>query len=152
MLFFHVSFGCFTIVHLNDNPCSHINVIIANNRDEVIFRPTDDAAYWPNDLSYIYGGRDAVRNYSSWLISNNMFARPFQKVLFGGKMFSDILEHYNSIFNDHIEETIDSQQINVLINDLMHEILQNRTFLYGNSRDRNLQEQFLTVDQVKLNE
>ncbi len=61
-LFFHSSFGCFTVVYLNDDPCSSIKVIVANNRDENIFRPTDDASYWPNDLSYIYGGRDTVRN------------------------------------------------------------------------------------------
>ncbi|CAF2957986.1 unnamed protein product [Rotaria sp. Silwood2] len=209
MIVCHLSYGCFTIVHLNNDPCSPIRVIIANNRDEVIFRPTNDAAYWPNDLSYIYGGHDTVRNYSTWLsmntktgrvanllflagqyavsparpsgplvalylhtnyssmktitymnefftngneynginlllidylengywklyhsnnnetdesnvilhslvsgafvISNNMFTRPFQKVLFGSKLFSDILERYKNMFNDYIEENIDPQ-------------------------------------------
>ena len=252
MLLCRLSFGCFTVVHLNDNPCSYIRVIIANNRDENVLRPTDDAAYWPDDLSYIYGGRDIVRNYSTWLsmntrtgrianllflagqrangsarpsgplvamylhsnytsmktttymnkfytdgtkyngihlllldylengywklyysnnnetdesntilqslvsgtfiVSNNLLARPFQKVLFGAKMFGDVLERHKGILNDDIDGIINSQHINGLVDDVMLTILENRTFLYRNGRDQNLQERFLTADQLELDE
>lgn len=245
-------FACFSIVHLNSNPCSQIKVIIANNRDEDVFRPTNDADYWPDDLSYIYGGRDLVRKYSTWLsmntkngrignllflagqngqgsvmpsgslvafylhsnyssmtttnyinefykngskyrginlllidymengywklyytnnnetdefntilqsfvsgtivISNNLFARPFQKVLFGEKMFNNILERYEDKLNYNVENPDSNQQISGLIDDIMYKTLQNRTFLYRNGRDQNLQERFLTNDELELDE
>ncbi len=85
----------------------------------------------------------------TFVISNNLHARPFQKVLFGNKMFVSILERYTQMLDDNTDKTY---EINGLINAFMYEILQNRTFLYRGGRDQNLQERFLTTDQLQLNE
>ncbi|UJR19163.1 hypothetical protein I4U23_022293 [Adineta vaga] len=88
----------------------------------------------------------------TFVLSNNLFARPFQKVIFGNKMFSDILEHHNNILNKHSDTVINKQHVDSLVNDIMYTILQNRTTLYRNGRDQNLDDRFLATEQWQLDE